>query len=1212
MKLKKLEILGFKSFPEKAAIAFPQGISAVVGPNGCGKSNIVDALRWVMGEQSVKQLRGKNMEDVIFSGTNGKPPLNMAEVSLTLLNDNGSAPEELKDFTEINVTRRLYRSGESAFFINRQPCRLKDIHNVFMGSGMGAKTYAVIQQGNIGIITDAGPDERRLFIEEAAGVTRYKNRKKEALRKVASTHQNLLRVSDIITEVNRQMAGLKRQARKAERYKKYSDRLKTLNIQLGIHYYDEYAVKIADTTRLLQTRKDDDLQHTSQLKKIDAAVEEIKLKRWQKNQEISTQKTQTFDAQRKIDRIETDIGHLRNEIERFAHEIIGLETAKNGLEEQNASNLEEINVVEKEYTSLAAEKKVATSQIDAKQTEYQQIRDRLTQLNQQLELSKSALMKMVAEEARYKNTYLNASNNKENLTRRRDRIDQDIETAEQHVQEAKQTVLLHENDISVLRESLEVLKTKLTAIENQVNTKIEALSRQVKLTQSTEMERNQIRSQVAALKKLSESYAWYRDGVQAIMRIHPGLPENETSGSKHPQSQKPGIDTGFSKDIVGLMAEVIEPDPTYEAAVESVLGDALQYIIVKNQDAGMQAIDYLQVTGEGRGGFIPIPSIKPVSPNTPDSTESSHKLLQHVSVKTGFENVANALLGHVFVAEDLTEACNRFNKNGRVQTIVTKDGNIISHQGVFLGGSKDKLSNILTKRQELKALTRQATQLDKKVESERKTQEALEKEVRKLEETLQQHIEKKENILVKEREAEKNLYKAAEELKHTRRHLEMLLLEREQLIGEENNINVEISKFQKAIAEIEKDVHQAQNTVTETNDKINGVTEALEKANQQIIDLRLKHTSLIASVDNNHNTLRRLKDFWQDGIKRLEQLTRDISIKKQKRIELKEKNKRLDDELSNRYAQFKQLKEVLQHNETDYQAIDEELQKKDGIVSNIQKARETTLQKIRLLELEQSQQTIKQENIVNRLEEKYFQSIDQLRLQVEKLPEGTPLPVKDMEDEKETLGSRIARIGDVNLSAIDEYDELKTRCDFLVEQQEDLERAIQDLHKVIKKINRITQERFINTFNAVNEKLAEVFPRLFEGGTAKLILTDPDKPLETGVEYMIHPPGKKLTRMSLLSGGEKAMSAIAFIFSIFLIKPTSFCLMDEIDAPLDDANVFRFNDLLKVIGQKSQIIMITHNKRSMEFADTLFGITMGEKGVSKVVSVNLDRQAQAN
>jgi len=282
MKLKKLEISGFKSFPEKAAIDFPNGISAVVGPNGCGKSNIVDALRWVMGEQSVKQLRGKSMEDVIFSGTRGKAPLNMAEVSLTLLNDNGSAPEELKDFTEINVTRRLYRSGESAYYINRQPCRLKDIHNVFMGSGMGAKTYAVIQQGNIGAITDAGPEERRLFIEEAAGVTRYKNRKKEALRKVASTNQNLLRVNDIILEIERQMAGLKRQARKAERFKKYKTQARELDIKLGLHDFDDYAKKIRNSAVLLTAHRDKDIRHTSQLQKIDAAVEEIKMRRWQK------------------------------------------------------------------------------------------------------------------------------------------------------------------------------------------------------------------------------------------------------------------------------------------------------------------------------------------------------------------------------------------------------------------------------------------------------------------------------------------------------------------------------------------------------------------------------------------------------------------------------------------------------------------------------------------------------------------------------------------------------------------------------------------------------------------------------------------------------------------------------------------------------------------------------------------------------------------
>jgi len=1209
MKLKKLEILGFKSFPEKAAIDFPPGISAVVGPNGCGKSNIVDALRWVMGEQSVKQLRGKNMEDVIFAGTKGKQPLNMAEVSLTLLNDNGSAPEELKDFTEINVTRRLYRSGESAYFINRQPCRLKDIHNVFMGSGMGAKTYAVIQQGNIGAITDAGPEDRRLFIEEAAGVTRYKNRKKEALRKVASTHQNLLRVSDIITEVNRQMAGLKRQARKAERYKKYSDRLRILNIQLGIHYYDEYAQKIASTSSLLQDRKDEDIQHTSQLKKIDAAVEEIKLKRWQKNQEISAQKAQTFEAQRKIDRLETDRGHLRSEVERLAHEVIGLETAKNGLEEKNASIIKEIDVVDKEYTSLADEKEVATAQIEAKQSAYQEVRNRIAQLNQQLESDKTALMAMVADEARYKNTYQNASQNKENLVRRRNRIDQDIENAEQNVRDAKQGVSDHERNIERLRENLTVLKKELLAIEEQVNTKIAALSRQVKQTQSTEMACNQVRTQVAALRKMAESYAWYRDGVQAIMRRRTG-DAHRTSPKDRPQHQgEPHTEKDFSNNILGLMAEVIEPQPSYETAVESVLGDALQYIIVQNQDAGIEAIDYLQTSGKGRSGFVPLPSIKPLTEQTQEQTNGAARLLAHVTVKAGFESVAHALLGHVFVVDHLKEAQALFNQNGRVQTIVTKNGDIISHQGVFIGGSKEKLSNILSKRQELKTLTRQAARLDKKLASEKKVQKALEADVRNLESILQQHIEKKEHLLIEEREAEKSLYAAAEELKHARRHLEILMLEREQLVGEENDIDAEMTKYHRAIENIEKNVREAQQAVTRTHQTIDEVTVSMERLSQEVVDLRLQHTSIIASVENNRNTLRRLKDFWQDGAKRLEQLSTDITVKNEKRVVLKRKITEADQSLTQMYARFEHVKEALKNNESDYLVIDEELQQKDGMVSDIQKARETTLQNIRLLELEQSQQTIKQENIASRLQEKYFQTIDQLRLQVEKVPEGTSLPVREMEEEVEKLRARISRIGDVNLGAIDEYEELKTRYDFLIEQQEDLEKAIQDLHKVIKKINRITQERFIDTFNAVNEKLTEVFPRLFEGGSAKLVLTEPNNPLETGVEYMIHPPGKKLTRMSLLSGGEKAMSAIAFIFSIFLIKPTSFCLMDEIDAPLDDANVFRFNDLLKVIGQKSQIIMITHNKRSMEFADTLFGITMGEKGVSKVVSVNFDQQS---
>ncbi len=364
MKLKKLEIIGFKSFYDKANIQFPQGISAVVGPNGCGKSNIIDALRWVMGEQSVKTLRGKSMEDVIFSGANSKAPLNMAEVSLTLANDNGDSPEELREFTEINLTRRIYRSGESAYLLNKQPCRLKDIHNVFWGSGLGSKSYAIIQQGRIGAITDANPEELRFFVEEAAGVTRYKNRKYEALRKINTTQNNLLRVTDIISEIKRQMASLKRQARKAEIYNNYQKQIKALEIYLGLHYFEDYASRIQQTDSLLNELQDLDLSQVTEIKKLDASVEEIKLKRWQKNQEISEQKSNQFETQRKIDRNENDLVHLRKEIKRLSEESAELKAARVQLEEKNHQMLSEIDQVKNEASAINEEITTVRTRID--------------------------------------------------------------------------------------------------------------------------------------------------------------------------------------------------------------------------------------------------------------------------------------------------------------------------------------------------------------------------------------------------------------------------------------------------------------------------------------------------------------------------------------------------------------------------------------------------------------------------------------------------------------------------------------------------------------------------------------------------------------------------------------------------------------------------------------------------------------------------------
>ena len=1196
MKLKKLEISGFKSFYDKANIQFPQGISAVVGPNGCGKSNVIDALRWVMGEQSVKQLRGKSMEDVIFSGANSKAPLNMAEVSLTLSNDNGDSPEELKEFTEINLTRRLFRSGESAYFLNKQPCRLKDIHNVFWGSGLGSKSYAIIQQGKIGAITDANPEELRFFVEEAAGVTRYKNRKNEALRKIDTTKNNLLRVTDIISEIKRQMASLKRQARKAEIYNNYQKHIKALEVYLGLHYYEDYAARIQETDSLLDELQDLDISHVTEIKKLDASVEEIKLKRWQKNQEISEQKSNQFETQRNIDRYENELVHLRKEIKRLSEESGELKAARVQLEEKNQQMLSEIDQVKNEASALNEEITTVKTRIHQERASSETITENLATLNKDLESHKARLMDLITREAQYKNIYQTTINNKDSLQKRLTKVDEDLDQAQKEINRARGLEDKARGQLATVKREINDLADQVTTTGNQLEQKNSALGQQVKLTQTLELERNTVKSNLNTLKKMEDNFEWYRDGVKAIMK------PQSTDGSS--------ISQEVSAKIIGLMADIIEAQPTFETAVEAVLGDALQYIIVKDQDAGLKAIDYLQSSSAGRSGFIPVSAVKRVDKDQANRAVSGQLLLNQITVKSGYEPIVEALLGHVVFTEDMAEAIEMYNRNGESKTIVTKNGDVVSPQGILIGGSKDKLNGILTKKQELKDLSRRSIKLDEKLEEARLIQRTLESEARHLESLLQQLTEKKNNASKAEIEAEKELVRATEELKNANRHLEIITLEKEQLQGEASDIDEEMSKYNAALAELSREVTAAQDKVSNISATIGTVSREQEEYNQKVVDLQMQSTALNAKLENANSSLRRLTEFHSDSLNRLEQLSEEIHEKQHRQETAKQKVTEYDQMLSEMYQNMEMLDQSLKTTEAHYQAIDQELKDSDGKISDIKSQREKTLEKVRLLELEQSERNIKKENIASRLEEKYRKSFSVLKAEFNHDSESIELtsgkPIEQMEEELATVKAKIVKIVDVNLGAIREYEQLKDRFDFLEEQRDDLVRAIQDLYKVIKKINAITEKRFLQTFDLINQKLNEVFPRLFGGGTAKLTLRDPNDPLETGVEFMIHPPGKKLTRLSLLSGGEKAMSAIAFIFSIFLIKPTAFCLLDEIDAPLDDANVYRFNDLLKIIGEKSQIIMITHNKRSMEFADTLFGITMQEKGISKIVSVNFE------
>ncbi|MBW1822829.1 MAG: hypothetical protein JRI92_14030, partial [Deltaproteobacteria bacterium] len=588
---------------------------------------------------------------------------------------------------------------------------------------------------------------------------------------------------------------------------------------------------------------------------------------------------------------------------------------------------------------------------------------------------------------------------------------------------------------------------------------------------------------------------------------------------------------------------------------------------------------YLQSNSAGRSGFIPISTIRQIEYGQQGKPDPSKLLLNHVSVKEGFENITSALLGHVLVADDIQEAKTIFNSNGALQTIVTKDGDILSHQGLIIGGSKDNFTGIFTKKQEIRDLKHSISDLDRKLESARADQTDMESELRMFESDLQKLIEEKSKVAGQEVEAEKDFYKASEDLKHCRHHLEIVRLEQQQLMGEESDADEEMAEYNKALSEISDQIVSLQNTVAKKTAQADSISAQANAFDQETVELKLKLTSLNARLENITNTARRLKEFLDDNIEQLEQLTAEINRKNQKGNSLKQKIKEFEHNLYANYEDIKILEHAIDKNEDDYQKIDSTLKDSDDNISDIRKQREKVSEKLRMLELEQAQRHLRRENIENRLIERYHITIAEIKTGNEKMSNELKQTVKMSPDEME-------------------------------EQRDDLVKAVEDLQKVIRKIDRITQDRFVNTLNLVNEKLCEVFPRLFEGGTAQLVLSQPDNPLETGVEFMIHPPGKKLTRMRLLSGGEKALSAIAFIFSLFLIKPTSFCLLDEIDAPLDDVNVYRFNDLLQLIGKKSQIVMVTHNKSSMEFADTLFGITMEQKGISKVVSVNFEQRKE--
>ncbi|MFO8113187.1 MAG: chromosome segregation protein SMC, partial [Desulfosalsimonadaceae bacterium] len=904
MQLKRLEITGFKSFADKCAIDFPPGISSIVGPNGCGKSNIIDAIKWAMGEQSVKQLRGKSMGDVIFAGTDRRAPLNMAEVSLIIAGHDGTGTESLDQYTEIMVTRRLYRSGESHYLINRQPCRLKDVSDIFLRYSMGSRSCAIIQQGNIGAITDASPEERRAFIEEAAGVVRYKTRRQEALSKVSATRENLLRLNDILDEIKSRLDELSVEAEKARRFRNCRSNLKTHDILVTVYYHEQYTRKIESTEKLLHQLNEKTAYKSEEIEGLHAALQEIASYRREKSDAISEKKNAKDEKQRTAEKLDYEHKHLKSEEARITEDNERFERSLEELEKKNKQIEEELEKEQHKLIDLQNRTDSAEKEIEKQNQAVAEHKKKLSEQSGLLDEKKDRLMTLSAQHARHQNIFQNAAANKENLERRISRINEEIANTEQEISELSDSADTTRSHRDETKMHLDSLLRRKSECETTLKEKNAALSEKIRTVAQRENERSRYKSRLAVLKKMESNFEWYKDGVRAIMKNRGEIDEDGR--------------------IRGIAAEVVDPAEGFEHAVEAAMGESLQYIIVNGRKAGIDYIDFLKKEKAGRSGFIPIDistSTDNPDPGTASGRVRAQMLADHVHIRPGFESIIKTMLAGVAVVEDINEAISLWQTGNGLRKIVTRQGDVVSGKGILVGGSRDQLAGILEKRQEIKQLQQDINAIDDTIAVEKKRQKEMEASVKTLENTLSDITQKKFKYEADHLDAEKLLYKTTEKLKHARRQMEIISLEKEKLSGEKADMDSEIEHHDQVLQDISHDIESEKSEIEEITGVIESLKDTVRTFNNRLVDLKLDATRLSAESENTRRTVSRLKTFQSEGIDRSEEIRSNIESGKKRKQTISGKITACQSALAETLASLKQIKQDLAAEENDYQRI---------------------------------------------------------------------------------------------------------------------------------------------------------------------------------------------------------------------------------------------------------------------------------------------------
>ena len=1183
MRLKRLEMIGFKSFAQKTALELNPGISAIVGPNGCGKSNILDALRWAMGEQSARHLRGHHMEDVVFNGSESLPQTGMAEVSIIFDNEDGCGPTDFSNYSEIMVTRRLFRSGESEYLINKTSCRLKDVVEFFLGTGIGSKAYSIVEQGRVDELVNSKPEDRRVIIEEAAGTSKYKSRKLVAERKLERTQQNLLRLSDIVREIERQIRSMELQARKAERYRALKADLKEKDLAHALLQKHAFNDEIAELERRLAGTEARAAEHYSSLHAKEAESEAVRLTLLEADREIAAQQENVYQNRLGTQTREQSIDFARKDLAQLAQSEAETGAALAQLEEKATYLDREIAELGKAKESFIQLSLFEQNFLEDKEQELKSLEDRLGRIEAELEREKAALIEAVNRIAYLKNDALAKLKRRGEIERDLGRSREEHNAASAELEQARRKG----------RETKSALETCLNQARDraleaaQVHASVQGLH-QAKEQQEADIgmlkERLQEhRSRLSSLEELQKNYEGYQDGVRAIML-------------KKEQAASPN-------GVCGLVAEVIEAPEIYEKALTAVLGDRLQYVIVKGQEEGVEAVEYLKRQASGRGSFIPVQlSRKQSTPLPLGEAEAIGPLLDLISVKDGYRDVAEYLLNDVVLVKDLHSGLALWSRNGYYSTLVTPDGDVVDPMGIVTGGSEEPLEgSFLAQRRRIRELTDSVASLETQLRHQEKEFTDLKQALEQVE-TQKGQLASEIHRLELERVRFEHEYLAAEG------DSSRLAMTVEALVQEESDLSVAlqalIEEIQQCQAESDAMAEakaRGEETLAEKQGMVGTLKESLTSLEAAVTQSRIRHAALGEKRDNTHHNL-------EDRLKQQSETAGRIGISQAQIVDLQRRKAQAESALAQALneweagrAVLRELEEKLQCSRQHYRTISMKLAELEESIKEIRPLGEACQEEKNRLQLLLAEKRLNYQHLADTIRDKYDTDLDQVALEIaDNLPPRELLLV-----EIDELRGRIERMGEVNLAAIGEYEELTARFQFMNQQKDDLEKSIADLHQTIVKLNRVCRLRFKESFEAINEKFEMIFPRLFRGGKAKLVLTDENDYLETGVDIVAQPPGKKLQSITLLSGGEKALTAVSLLFAIFLTKPSPFCFLDEVDAPLDDANLDRFNDLVKEMSEHSQFVIVTHNKKTMQAAEVLYGITMAEPGVSKVVSVRM-------